>query len=89
MIRERALTLTATIALALLLVAIAALMFQWSRHPGFLSPGASECRASFARARTASDSAAIDLRHPSSGPQKDPNAPTCGTLRITGELRQE
>lgn len=89
MICERALTLTATIAVALLLGSIAVFLFQLARHPGFLSPGASECRASYARARTASDSAAVDLRHPSSGPQKDPNAPTCGTLRITGELRQE
>jgi hypothetical protein len=73
--------------LGALLVAILAYFYRSAREPGFLSPGVPECRVAYQRARTAIDSAMVDVRHPSSGPQKDPNAPTCGTLRITGQLR--
>ena len=57
-----------------------------ARHPGFASPGAAECRHNYAVARTAAESAATDARHPAAGQQKDPNAPSCGMLRRTGEL---
>ena len=73
--------------LGVLLVAILAYVYRSAREPGFLSPGVPECRVAYQHAGTASDSAMVDVRHPSSGPQKDPNAPTCGTLRITGQLR--
>ena len=86
-IRERAQTFVVVVSLGLLLAAIAVLLFQSARRPGFLSAGVPECRVAYERARTASDTAMVDLRHPSSGPQKDPNAPTCGTLRVTGQLR--
>lgn len=72
--------------LGVLLVVILAYIYRSAREPGFLSPGVPECRAAYRHARTASDLAMVDVRHPSSGPQKDPNAPTCGTLRITGQL---
>jgi hypothetical protein len=72
------------IVLALLGVAI---LFKSSRTPGFASPGVPECRAAYKSALTRQDSSIIDLQHPSTGPQKDPNAPTCGTLRILGALR--
>lgn len=85
--RERAKTFTIVVSLGLLFAAIAVLLFQSARRPGFLSSGVPECRVAYERARTANDSAIVDVRHPSSGPQKDPNAPTCGTLRITGQLR--
>ena len=56
------------------------------RHPGFASAGAAECRRAYNVARTAADTATIDYRHPAAGQQKDPNAPSCGTLRRIGEL---
>jgi hypothetical protein len=73
--------------LGVLLAAVLAYLYRSARTPGFLSPGVPECRAAYHRAQTAGDSAMVDVQHPSSGPQKDPNAPTCGTLRITGRLR--
>jgi hypothetical protein len=62
--------------------------FWRSRHPGFLQTGVPECRAAYARARTAADTASADETHPTAGPQRDPNDPTCGTLRAARELGQ-
>ena len=73
-------------ALLLMLGTFTVLWAIESRHPGFASAGAQECRHAYSTARTASDTAIIDARHPATGPQKDPNAPSCGMLRLTGEL---
>ena len=59
-----------------------------ARDPGFLSAGAQECAGLYRAARTAADTARADLVHPATGNQKDPNAPTCGTMRQTGTLRR-
>ena len=85
--RDRGRALVLLVPLALLLAVIFAYVFQSARQPGFLSPGVPECRAAFQHARTARDSAIVDVQQPSSGPQKDPNAPTCGTLRVTRQIR--
>ena len=61
--------------------------FFRGRHPGIATMYAEECRAAYARARTATDSAIIDVRRSASNTGKEPNAPTCGVLRRTGELR--
>lgn len=62
--------------------------FDWrrSREPGFLSAGAQECARFYRRAVTAADTHRVDLMHPATGYQKDPNAPTCGTMRQVGTL---
>jgi hypothetical protein len=73
--------------IVLALVGVAVLVFKSSRTPGFALLGVPECRVAYTSARTAQDSSIIDLQHPSTGPQKNPNAPTCGTLRIVGALR--
>jgi hypothetical protein len=75
-------------ALALSFAAGAAwLSFRRGREPGLLSTGRSECIAAYRGARTAVDSAMIDLRRPTTGAQKDHNAPTCGTMRQVGGMR--
>lgn len=61
--------------------------FYRGRHPGIASMYAEECRAAYGRARTATDSAIVDDRRSASNIAKEPNAPTCGVLRRTGELR--
>ena len=61
-------------------------VFRAAREPGYLSLGREECARSYREARTGADTAAVDRRHPSTGHQKDPNAPTCGTLRRLGKL---
>ena len=58
-----------------------------ARNPGFAYAGAQECRAAYARAATLRDSAIVDARWPGTGAPKDPNAPTCRSLRLTGQLR--
>ena len=73
--------------LGALLVIVLAYVYRSAREPGFLSPGVPECLVAYHHAHTESDSAMVDVQHPTNGPQKDPNAPTCGTLRITGQLR--
>lgn len=72
-------------AIALMVIAgvCAALIYYRAVHPGYAS-AFEECRRAYGRARTATDTAAIDARHPVSGNAKDPNAPTCGTLRRMG-----
>jgi hypothetical protein len=57
-----------------------------SREPAYLSLGREECAYAYREARTAADSGRVDLRHPATGNQKDPNAPTCGTLRRLGKV---
>ena len=79
----------AAVGIAVGVVALAGL-FYWqfysSRHAGFLRPGAQECRALYADARSPSDTARVDIVHPALASQRDPNIPTCGTLRRMGEL---
>jgi hypothetical protein len=58
-----------------------------ARQPGFLSLGVAECRRAYGRAASRTDSLVVDARHPAPGPQKDPNAPSCGVLRRTGALQ--
>lgn len=66
---------------------LAALEFFNARRPGFALAGVQECRVAYERAKSYGDSAMVDVTRPATGPQKTPNAPTCGTMRITGALR--
>ena len=75
------------ISLIAILLACAAMVFVRARHPGFPSSGAEECRTAYHRAKTSTDSAIIDARLPATGAARDPNAPTCKTFRLAGELR--
>ena len=60
-----------------------------SRDPGFAQRPALECRALYASASTPQDTARVDLLHPASADQEDPNLPTCGTLRRLGALARD
>jgi hypothetical protein len=75
------------ISLGIIVVVVAAVVFLRARHPGTAYPGAEECRTAYRKANTSTDSAVVDVLHPATGAPKDPNAPTCKTLRLTGELR--
>jgi hypothetical protein len=55
--------------------------FRAARAPGELSLGREECARSYRLARTAADTAIIDLRHPAMGTARAPTPPTCGVLR--------
>jgi hypothetical protein len=66
---------------------LAGLVFLQARHPGFASVGAVECERSYRRARSSPDTAIVDLQIPATGREKGPNAPSCGFLRRSGELR--
>ena len=74
------------IALLLVLGVAGAVWFRRSVHPGFATNAAAECRVAYRRARSASDTAIIDSRTPSTTVTRDANRPTCGTLRLAGEL---
>src|SRR5687768_10217565 len=77
----------AAIGVAVVVVSVAVLaywQFYSSRHAGFLRPGTVECRALYDAARSASDTSRVDLTHPALASQRDPNIPTCGTLRQMG-----
>jgi len=81
--------LATALGVGLVLLSIPSLIywhFSSARHPGFLRPAAHECRALYADATTRHDTARVDLTHPALASQKDPNLPTCGTLRQLGEL---
>jgi hypothetical protein len=65
----------------------AGVAFLRARHPGFASAGAVECERSYRRARSSRDAAVVDLQIPATDREKTPNAPSCGFLRRSGELR--
>ncbi len=48
----------------LLLIGVAALVFVFARHPGFLSLNETVCREGYRRARSAQDSALVDGQRP-------------------------
>jgi hypothetical protein len=75
--------------IALLIVALVTLCWIYlpARHPGFLSLGAEECRGDYRQARTAADTARIDLIVPATGGQKGWTAQRCGLLRTSGAVR--
>jgi hypothetical protein len=76
----------AIVLIGLALVAFGYLFYGPGTRPMTL-PGLQECRAAYAAARSSTDTAIIDQRYPASGPQNRPDAMTCGTLRVTGQLR--
>lgn len=71
----------------LLIAGLVFWVFYGARHPGFASISAEECRAAYAKARTAADSGIVDATTSASGARKEPNTLTCGALRRSGELR--
>ena len=79
--------LVSGVGLTVIAIIGAALIYVNARAPGKLSPGAEECRRNYRRAHTRADSLMVDAQWPSTGPAKDPNAPTCRMLRLTGQLR--
>ena len=74
----------AILALSVFALATAWFILRDAERPGFLSPGVAECQHAYAKAHTSADTQMVNVMHPSTGPQKDPNAPTCGTLRRIG-----
>ena len=79
-----------TIGVLLVALAIWAIV-RWgygeARYPGFMSPGAEECRARYRLAHTAADSARVDIEIPATGGQKGWTAQRCGLIRERGVLR--
>jgi len=73
--------------LALILLVVMGLEYCSARRPGATTEGV-ECVQQYSRAKTAGDTLAIDERLPFIGSAKQPYAPTCGTLRKSGELRR-
>ena len=73
----------------LVVIAVAGLWFMLrsAEWPGFMSASVGECKHAYARASTSADTAAVDVMYPAMGATKEPNAPTCGTLRRVGSLR--
>ena len=74
------------LALAIIAVVFGIVLYTNARRPGFASSAAYECRAFYQKARNAVDTSLVDVRWPSTGPAKDPQSPTCGMLRRTGQL---
>jgi hypothetical protein len=77
----------AVLGIFILLALLLAFIFLPARHPGWLNPGADECRHAYARARSAVDTNMIDVMVPATGPQKGTTAAMCGLLRKSGEIR--
>lgn len=74
------------IALAVILLVIMGLIYFSAVRPGAMAEGV-EC-VLYSRARTAHDSGRIDSRLAFVASAKQPYAPTCGTLRRSGQLRR-
>lgn len=75
------------IVLALILLALMGWMYFSAVRPGAMAEGV-ECVQLYSRARSAEDSARIDSRLAFVASAKQPYAPTCGTLRRSGQLRR-
>lgn len=75
------------IVLTLILLVIMAWVYFSAVRPGAMAEGV-ECVQLYSRARTANDSARIDSRLAFVASAKQPYAPTCGTLRRSGQLRR-
>jgi hypothetical protein len=75
------------ILLLVMLIMFAISEFAFARHPGFMSDPALACRAAYAHARTAQDSAVVDAQTVTEGRARVENALSCGAMRRSGELR--
>ena len=72
------------VAFVVIAILFGALMFFQQLSPGFANAGVAECRASYRKATTATDTAVIDEQRPSSQIVKKPNSETCGYWRKVG-----
>ena len=84
--RERFKTPLAVVCFVVLGGAFVALWAARTRHPGFLSQAAAECRRAYQRAQSPADSTLVDARQLGVGVKGDPTPLTCGSLRSNGEL---
>lgn len=75
------------VGLAFILLAFFGLVYFSALRPGAMAEGV-ECVQLYSRARSAEDSARIDSRLAFVASAKQPYAPTCGTLRRSGQLRR-
>ena len=75
------------VSVAGIVIVLAAIAFISERSPGILNAGAQECRASYRKAGTATDSAIIDEQRPSTQTGRKPNSETCGYWRKVGLTR--
>jgi hypothetical protein len=77
----------AIVVLTLILLVILGLVYFSAIRPGAMAEGV-ECVQLYSRARTAQDTARIDSRLAFVASAKQPYAPSCGTLRRSGQLRR-